>query len=139
MKTVPDYALDANIILRYLMKDDKVLYAKAVRIFEAIDAGQVRALLDPVNLAEVVWVMQSFYRLLPSDIAPVLATLLSSPGITIEPRDQYLTALRLYADGLHHFGDACACAAAMNHCEGRVLSFDRKLGRVSGVQRCEQV
>jgi predicted nucleic-acid-binding protein len=139
MKTVAEYALDANIILRYLMQDDVDLYASAQRIFEAIDVGEIIALLDPVNLAEVVWVMQSFYQLSPADIGPVLETLLNSPFIDIAYKEQYLTALRLYAGGLHHFGDACACAAAMDRCDGRMLSFDRKLSRVSGIRRYEQI
>ena len=38
-----------------------------------------------------------------------------------------------------HFGDACACAAAIEDCQGRLLSFDRKLTGVAGVARAEEV
>jgi hypothetical protein len=33
------------------------------------------------------------------------------------------------------FGDACACAAALQRCEGRLVSFDRKLSGVDGISR----
>lgn len=138
MKTVPEYSLDANIVLRYLLKDDEELFAKAQLLFDAIDQGELRAQLDPVNLAEIVWVMQSFYNVPPAEIAPVLEILLRSSNIDIANKEQYLTALHLYASGLHNFGDACACAAAMDCCDGRLLSFDQKLDRVPGIQRSEE-
>jgi predicted nucleic-acid-binding protein len=69
----------------------------------------------------------------------VLETLLYSPHIELVNKDQYLAALRLYGGGAQHFGDACACAAALERCEGRIVSVDRKLNRISGIQRSEQV
>lgn len=139
MKTVPKYAIDANIILRYCLKDDVELFNKARLIFEAVVRGEFTLLIDPVNLAEVVWVMQSFYKVSPAIIASVLEKLLLPTSVEVENKGQYLAALKLFASGLHHFGDACACAAAMDYCDGLLLSFDRKLNRFPGIQRLEQV
>ena len=139
MKIVPEYALDANVILRYLIRDDEELYSKAQSVFAAIDSGDICGRVDPVNLGEVVWVMQSYYKLAPADIAPALEAMLRSPFIEVTQKDQYIAALRLYAGGMHHFGDACACAAAIDRCDGRLVSFDRKLSRIPNLQRIESL
>jgi len=52
---------------------------------------------------------------------------------------RYLRALRLFAHTVKHFGDALACAAVLEDCEGRLYSFDRKLSAVEGIERRETV
>lgn len=133
------HAVDANVILRYLLGDDRELTAKAKAIFAAVEAGEVTAECDPVNLAEVVWVLASYYKVGHEQIAASLAPLVKAPGFLVPDKERYLLALELYGQGVARFGDACACAGAMLACEGRLLSFDRKLSRVEGVARAEGV
>jgi len=131
--------VDANVILRYLVHDDDALYAKAAAVFKAIEAGRVSVLCDPVILAEVVWVLASYYKISRDEIAEDLESLLEADGFTIPNKDRYVRALRLYAGSVPHFGDACACAAAIEDCGGKLLSFDRKLSAVKGISRLESV
>ncbi len=65
--------------------------------------------------------------------------MVSADGFIVPDKDRYLRALALYGEGKLHFGDACACAAAELDCEGRLLSFDRALSKVPGVERVERV
>ena len=44
----------------------------------------------------------------------------------------------MYSESMRDFGDACACAAAMEKCEGRLLSLDRDLSKVPDIQRTEE-
>ena len=60
-------------------------------------------------------------------------------GFVIPDKERYVRALGLFASRVPHFRDACACAAALEECKGRLLSFDRELSRVDGVQRTEEV
>ncbi|NPV48456.1 MAG: hypothetical protein HPY69_16070 [Armatimonadetes bacterium] len=127
------YAVDANVILRYVLDDDPKLAPRARRIMAVVEAGQVRVQCDPVNLAEVVWVLSSYYGLAPADIAAGLLPLVQAEGFVVPDKPRYLRALALYGSGVHHFGDACAWAAAEADCEGRLFSFDRALARRSGL------
>ncbi len=128
-------SIDANIIVRYLMKDNVALSPKAAGILERVEAGETVVLCDPVNLAEVVWVLRSFYRMPRPEICHGLESLLKMEGFLVPNKDRYLLALRLFAESVGHFGDACACAAAREVCEGRLFSFDAKLSAVRGIRR----
>jgi predicted nucleic-acid-binding protein len=135
----PVVALDANIILRFLVQDGGELAEKATRIMAAVEDGEIEAVCDPVILAEVVWVLSSYYGQEPSKVSEVMRTLIKAEGIRLAEKDRYARALEIFAAGAIHFGDACACAAALEVAGGRLLSFDRKLARVSGITRAEAV
>lgn len=129
--------VDANVILRFLVHDDDELYAKAAAVFKAMGDGRIKLLCDPVLLAEVIWVSASFYKIPRVVIAEGLLSLLRAGGFVVPNKEHYIEALRLYADQVPHFGDACACAAAIEKCDGKLLSFDRRLSAVEGVSRFE--
>ena len=130
-------AIDANVMLRYLSRDDEKLFAKSRAIIEAVEDGEALVECDPVTLAEVVFVLQSFYGRPREEVAAILLPLVSLPGFVMRNKDRYLHAVRLFGDCVTHFGDACACACAMEDCAGRLYSFDRKLSKVAGVERQE--
>ena len=133
------FAIDANVILRHLLQDDQELSPKAKAIFDAMEGGRLTVLCEPVTLAEVVWVLKSFYKLTPQEISTELTQLAMNTGFIIPSKPQYLLALQLYGGPIPHFGDACACAAAIDKCEGRLFSFDRGIPKVAGIARMEEV
>jgi len=133
------HSIDANVILRYVLADDAVLFAKARAILEAVGEGQMTVICDPVNLAEVVWVLSSFYKLTNEQICEGLEPILSQKGFHIPDKERYLLAFRLFAEGIRSFGDACACASALQDCDGRLYSFDAKLSRIPGITRSESL
>lgn len=133
------YSIDANVILRYLRKDHPDLSPRAFAILTAVEDGEIEVTCDPVNLGEVVWVLRSRYDLPNEEIAEGLEPILAMEGFLMPNKDRYLLALRLFATEIRHFGDACACAAAIQDCNGRLYSFDKKLSSVPGVARSERV
>jgi predicted nucleic acid-binding protein len=135
--SLPRYVVDANVILRYLLRDDEGLAQKARLIWEAVEAGGAVAVCDPVTLGEAVFVMSSVYHVPNERIADLLISLVEPSGVVMAAKPRYLRALRLFAHAVSHFGDACACACALGECEGRLLSFERGLSAVDGVDRRE--
>lgn len=133
------YAIDANVIVRYLVQDDPKLTPKAVAIMEAIQDDKIKAACDPIMVGEAVWVLSSVYKLSPERIAEGLQPILQSSSLVLPNRERYLAALRLYSTTVPHFGDACLCATAMEQCEGRVLSFDKGIRDVEGISRMDSV
>jgi predicted nucleic acid-binding protein len=130
--------VDANIILRYLLEDVPAQADAAEAMLEGIHSGETRVLCDPVTLAEVVHALKRGYKLEPAHIVQSLWSLVIAPGFLITNKPLYLSALRLFATSVPHFGDACACATAIGECEGRLYSFDKKLSHVEGVTRLER-
>ncbi len=131
------WTLDANIILRYVLDDNEELTAKAERIWQAIEDGAVTAVLEPVTLAEVVFVLASVYRLPNATISEAVLPLLQVEGVRMHNRERYLHALRLFGTTVKHFGDACACATALDETGGLLYSFDRGMPEIAGLRRAE--
>lgn len=139
MKTSGDTsAIDANVILRYLLQDNAELSPKATAIMEAIEDREIAVSCDPVILAEVVWVLGSLYKFSRNKIASDVEPIVKADGFVIPNKERYVLALSIYANSSAHFGDACACAAALECSDGRLLSFDRELSRIPGIRRLEK-
>lgn len=132
-------AIDANVIIRFLLRDHAELSPKAKAIIDAVQAKRLRVLCDPVTLAEVAWVLKSFYKLTPEQIVKELRPLVEAECFRVPNKGLYLRALDLFSSTVPHFGDACACAAALEECEGKLLSFDKKLSRADGIERLENL
>lgn len=133
------FAIDANVILRYLLQDNDKLSPKADTIIEGIEDGRIRVFCDPITLAEVVYVLLRIYQQEPGRIYEGLEPIVKQDGFLMPEKTRYIRALELFAGHIPHFGDACACAAALESCEGRLLSFDKKLSNVEGITRAEEV
>ena len=136
-RSVDVYSIDANVIVRFLVGDDPKLSGKASDILRGVESGKTVVTCDPVNLAEVVWVLRSFYGLSNKQISDGLEPLLGAEGFLMPNKERYVRALKLFSETTPHFGDACACAAALQDCEGRLYSFDVKLSKVKGIERRE--
>ena len=130
--------VDANVILRYLLEDIPAQADAAEAMFEGIHSEETRVWCDPVTLAEVVHALTRGYKLEPAHIVKSLWSIVIAPGFLIPNKVLYLRALRLFATSVSRFGDACACAAAMEQTEGRLYSFDKKIPKVEGITRLEE-
>lgn len=133
----PLCAIDANVILRYLLSDHPEHSESARNMLRGIETGARRVLCDPITLSEVVFTLKSWYAMPRERISDGLLGLLQEPGFLMPDKHLYAHALRLFGTSVPHFGDACACAVALAECEGRLYSFDRKLSKVEGVTRLE--
>lgn len=137
-RSAESYALDTNVIIRFVLNDHAELSAKSREIMQAAKDGSIVLYLDPVILAEAVFVLSSRYAA-PRDRVVALLRLLVEKESTLMPdKQRYLRALDIFGNTNAHFGDACACAAALECCKGRLFSFDRKLSKIDGISRSEQ-
>lgn len=74
-------AIDTNVVLRYLLNDDKVQSQKAASLVKR----HKRILITDVVLAETVWTLKGRkYKLDQSAISDVLNALFAEPGICFE-------------------------------------------------------
>ncbi len=74
-------AIDTNVLLRYLLQDDKKQSAKADQLI----SGTEKVLLTDVVLAETVWTLKGKkYRLNKEDLLIVIDSLFKEPNISFE-------------------------------------------------------
>jgi predicted nucleic acid-binding protein len=112
-------AVDTNIIVRYLTRDDEQQAARAKRL---VDNSDVRVSLTV--LLETEWVLRSVYRMTPIQIVDALTEFLGLPHVTVEDTLVAARALEWAAAGMD-FADALHLAQAQ-HCDAFV-SFDEAL------------
>jgi predicted nucleic-acid-binding protein len=125
--------VDTNLIIRYLVQDHEKHGKAAARLFEACDRGELVIVLLPTVLAESVFVLESFYEHRREDIASVLGTLVSSPGVEIDEQGIHLNALQRYGKTNVHFVD-CVIAATASAEKIPVATFDRDFRKFADVR-----
>jgi predicted nucleic acid-binding protein len=122
--TRPEAAwLDANVLLRVLTDEPKALANRAQALMKRAERGDVVLVLPVVVLAEVVWVLGSYYGYDRARIATGLQPVITARGIAAEASNDVLEALTLMADHNVDFPDAYVAALAARRHE-RVATFD---------------
>ncbi|MFI5339474.1 MAG: PIN domain-containing protein [Candidatus Methylomirabilales bacterium] len=135
MADIARAALDTSVLIRHLTGDDpakatrvRVLLARAAR-------GELELLVPPVVLAELAWVLESYFRLARGEVAELLEAVLATPGLSIPDRPLLAEAVAAYRDHGVDFTDAWIAAVARAQGYATVYTFDRRhFARLQGIQ-----
>ena len=130
------YILDANVVLRFLMKDHEEMWRGAHALFQKANDHEISLELEVVIIAEIAYTLGGFYRQPRPAVADSLLTLTTSPGISIEQPDTVIDALRRFKTTSVSFPDALLAALAARK-KYPVASFDTDLDKFSDVTRFE--
>ncbi|EDP74796.1 PIN domain-containing protein [Hydrogenivirga sp. 128-5-R1-1] len=118
--------IDANVILRYLLRDNKELYAKAEEVFNDMMEGKTKILILESVIAEVVYVLQRIYNVSRKEISEILRKLIELRGVKVHNKGQMLNALEIFSEKKLDFVDCILCA---HREENEVITFDKGLRR----------
>jgi predicted nucleic acid-binding protein len=130
--------VDTNLFIRYLTNDDPALADRVEKLLDEASAGTIALISTELVMAEIVWVLESSYKLTHSNIAPLLRGILATPGLEIINGDLVGQALVLYEQKNIDFVDAYIAALMEKRGIKDIYSYDRKhLSRVKSVQRIE--
>ncbi len=116
-------AVDTNVLVRFLTRDDE---AQAARARAVIEAG---AWIPTTVALELEWVLRGTYRYPPGRVAEVFRMLSGLPTVQFENPDRLSEALSALQAGMD-FADALHRAAASG-CEA-FLTFDLDLIKAAG-------
>jgi predicted nucleic-acid-binding protein len=117
-------AVDTNIVVRYLVKDDD---AQSARARDVVRSG---AIFVPLTVVlECEWVLRSLYGFSRSAVIAALEAFCGGPGVAVGEAAAVKRALRLAKQGLD-FADALHLAQA-SECEAFV-TFDKRFAQKAG-------
>lgn len=116
--------VDANVILRYLLKDNEEFYNRAEILFSDVLLGKKKILLLHTVIAEVVYVLQKLYKVDRKEIAEVLKELLKIKNIKINDRETILKAIDIFENKNLDFVDCILCAYGSKYA---IVSFDKEV------------
>ena len=109
--------VDTNLFIRYLTNDDPIKADRVEKLLEEAAKGQVKLVTTEMVIAEIVWVLESSYSLKNREIAPLIRSILATPGIEVINSAQVSRALELYVSVNVDFIDGYV-AAVMCPCQG---------------------
>jgi predicted nucleic-acid-binding protein len=125
--------VDTNILIRHLTGDPPSQASRATAFLR----GAHELILTDLVLAEMVYVLESFYEVSRTGIASMARALLALPSIVAGDHDLLLRAVEIYEVDRLDFAEAYLVALAEMSDVKRVASFDRQIDRVKSVQRVE--
>ncbi len=97
--------MDTNVLVRYLVWDDKKQAQKASDcIRKIVEAGEL-CFINAIVLCELVWVLESAYGFQRSKIAEVCEKVLMTKQFEIESKDLTRKAVNYYKEGKADFAD----------------------------------
>lgn len=129
----PVYHLDSNVILRFLLADDPKQSPKAKQLFGLAQEGKLTLAVSHVTLAEVIWVLLSYYELERNKLAQTLRELVLHEGMEVEDEDVVLDALDRFGRIKVDFID-CYTAALAKASGQAVITDDRDYRKFSDIK-----
>lgn len=129
-------ALDTNILIRYLVNDDRGQAAAARALLEGLTSERRGFVCREVTV-ELVWVLQRSYRFSRERIATILEELAATEQLEIEAAEDVIRAAWHYRQGASGFSDLMITAAAERSGASPVYTFDRKAAQFEGVELLE--
>jgi predicted nucleic-acid-binding protein len=125
--------VDTNILVRHLTGDPPG-QAESASSFLA----SARELLIPdLVIAELVYVLESFYEVERERVAELVRAILAFPAVLVVDGGLLLRALEVYEVHRIDFAEAYLVASAEVSGVGVVASFDRSIDRVPTIRRIE--
>ena len=125
--------VDTKVLIRHLTGDPPEMASRATRYLETAD----ELLLPDLILAEVAYVLESFYETPRAQVASTLRAVLAFPAIRVVDADLLQRAVEVYEVHRLDFADAFLVASAERTGVGTIASFDRTIDRVTTVRREE--
>ena len=125
--------LDTNVLVRYFTGDPPEQARRAAAYLARAD----ELLVPDLVVAELVYVLQSFYEVERARVAELLRAVLAFPAVVVVDAALLLRALEVYEVERLDFADAYLVASAEASGVGAIASFDRSIDRVGTVRRIE--
>jgi predicted nucleic-acid-binding protein len=116
--------LDANYILRFLLKDNLEMY----EISKDCIVNNNCTIPSEV-LAEVVFVLLKVYKVKKQDITKSIVDILNYDSIVMNDKNNIIKSLEIFEDKNLDFVDCILCAKSKDY---TIKTFDKKLNKCIG-------
>lgn len=129
--------LDANIILRFLTNDIPAQAERCEKLFEKLQDGTVSVFLADITLADVIWVLEKYYKLPRDEIRSAMRRIIELKGLQCTNKSQALAALDYYVEKNIDWTDAFMATQLIAKGIQELYSFDKHFDRLDDLTRIE--
>ena len=119
-------ALDTNVLVRFLVRDDKRQAETIYRVFKKAESDREVFFVPLLVVLETVWVLESVYKILRQDILDSVNELILMPILKFETQSAILNFIYSARETKMDLSDLLiAHSAKFSGCEC-VLTFDKR-------------
>jgi predicted nucleic-acid-binding protein len=124
--------IDTNVLVRFLVQDDEVQFAKARKLIKREVAAGRRVFVNQLVLMETEWVLRSRYAIPKNQIIAAISSLLEAIDIQFEDEPVIEEALFIWKEAAANFAD-CLIGAKNRRlgCQA-TATFDIKASKLPG-------
>ena len=122
-------ALDTNVLVRFLVRDDKKQAGIVYRLFKRAEGKNDPFFVPLLVVLETIWVLESVYEISREEIRTSLQELLLMPILIFEAQSALQSTLSSAQTNKIDLADLLiAHSAKFSNCDG-VLTFDKKASK----------
>jgi len=129
--------LDTNIFIRFLTDDVPEKADACEEIFKKAVEKQETFFTTDLVIAEIVWVLESFYELPKAEIQDKVEKILNTPNLICPRKDLILSALMVYSEKNIDYIDAYNALILKEHGIEELYSYDKHYDRIDWLTRLE--
>ena len=119
-------ALDTNVLVRFLVKDDERQSEIVYRVFRQAEMDNNTFFVPLLVVLETLWVLESVYNLARNDILDSIDEVLLMPILKFEAQATTQRFIIVARESKIDLSDILiACSAKLSGCKS-VLTFDKK-------------
>jgi predicted nucleic-acid-binding protein len=124
-------AINTNVLVRYLVQDDRAQSAIATNLLENELTPEVPGFISLFAILKFNWVLRTQYGFSPQIVTDTIGALMCSPNLVFENAGAVGAALAFQhgdlADNiLHEIGLVHGCT--------KTVTFDKKFARLAGIE-----
>jgi predicted nucleic-acid-binding protein len=128
--------VDSNIIIRFITKDDPKKAEICRRLIER-EMDSENLLLSDMAVAEIIWVLESVYKLKKDEIKEKIEAILNSKGLNFQNKNLLSEAIIIYSTYNIDFIDAYQSVLMQQNDIDTVYSYDKDYDKLKNINRIE--
>ncbi len=123
---------DTNVVIRYLVRDDRLQYEKSLHLIERHAALGNPVIISLLVLMESEWVLRSRYQLSKGEILNAFSSMLETADLVFEDEPSVERALNSWKDSAADFADCLIEAHNRQSGCRATATFDAKALKLPG-------
>jgi predicted nucleic-acid-binding protein len=127
-------AVDTNVLVRYIVRDDALQLQSVVRLMERSIARGEPMFVPVTVLLELEWVLRTRFKFSKESVIEAFHTLFSANELAFESLFAVRKALRSYRTSVADLADCFHLALVNQSGECPMFTFDRQAARMDGAR-----
>ena len=124
--------IDANIIIRFLVREESIHYTKSIEIMEQIEKGELKVEILSEVIMEILFIMTKYYEAPLREIIDDLKTILQLEGVVNTNKYILINSLDMMVEKKIDYVDALICSKSKLQGYSKI-SFDKDV-----MKKCER-